>query len=510
MLSLLLYDSAIICVALIILYAVYYRRSMSMLPLPPGPPKLPLVGNLFDMPRKFEWETYMQWSREYNSDIIHLNVAGASIIVLNSVEAANDLLVKRSSIYSDRARMTMLNELMGWDFGVGFMKYGPRWRAHRRLLQNEFNPTAALRFRPKELAATHELLRRILRNPESVMDHFRQIIADIVISVSYGIQVLQENDPYITLVRDAMHTLSIAGPPGTFLVDFLPILKYVPDWFPGAQFQRKAKAWRKLARDSLDVPFADAKRNIATGVAQPSFTSYSLGKMENSVEYEDLVKAAAGNVYNAGADTTVSALGTFALAMMANPEAQRRAQQEIDTVVGHNRLPNFDDEDSLPYVSALVKEVLRWKNVLPVGIPHFISVEDVYRGYRIPAGSIVMANAWAMSHDESMYPDPHAFKPERFLLDGKPNPHVLPPDSAFGFGRRVCPGRHFAMASLYISVVSILAAFDISKAVGDDGNVIEPDYEQETGLICMPRPFKCSITPRSKQAVELIHATAHN
>jgi hypothetical protein len=89
--------------------------------------------------------------------------------------------------------------------------------------------------------------------------------------------------------------------------------------------------------------------------------------MENSVEYEDLVKAAAGNVYNAGADTTVSALGTFALAMMANPEAQRRAQQEIDTVVGHNRLPNFDDEDSLPYVSALVKEVLRWKNVLPVG-----------------------------------------------------------------------------------------------------------------------------------------------
>ncbi|KAJ7247336.1 cytochrome P450 [Mycena rebaudengoi] len=492
MLALLLYDSAIICVALIILYAVYYRRSMSMLPLPPGPSKLPLVGNLFDMPRKFEWETYMQWSREYNSDIIHLNVAGASIVVLNSVEAANDLLVKRSSIYSDRARMTMLNELMGWDFGVGLMKYGPRWRAHRRLLQNEFNPTASLRFRPKELAATHELLRRILRNPESVMDHFRQIIADIVIWVSYGIQVLQENDPYITLVRDAMHTLSIAGPPGTFLVDFLPILKYVPDWFPGAQFQRKAKVWRKLARDSLDVPFADAKRNI------------------NSAEYEEVVKAAAGSVYNAGADTTVSALGTFTLAMMANPEAQRRAQQEIDTVVGHNRLPNYDDEDSLPYVSALVKEVLRWKNVLPVGIPHFNSVEDVYRGYRIPAGSIVMANAWAMLHDESMYPDPHAFKPERFLLDGKPNPHVLPPDSAFGFGRRVCPGRHFAMASLYISVVSILAAFDISKAVGDDGNVIEPDYEQETGLICMPRPFKCSITPRSKQAVELIHATAHN
>jgi hypothetical protein len=116
-------------------------------------------------------------------------------------------------------------------------------------------------------------------------------------------------------------------------------------------------------------------------------------------------------MYAAGADTTVSTLGTFVLGMLANPDAQRNAQAEIDAVVGKGQLPDFTDEPSLPYTTAIVKEALRWKNVAPVGpslllfrscrrfmwesgIPHFLAVEDEYRGYRIPAGSIVICNTW--------------------------------------------------------------------------------------------------------------------
>ncbi|KAJ7240987.1 cytochrome P450, partial [Mycena rebaudengoi] len=111
-------------------------------------------------------------------------------------------------------------------------------------------------------------------------------------------------------------------------------------------------------------------------------------------------------------------------------------------------------------------------------IPHYVAVEDVYRGYGIPAGSIVMGNTWAIAHDEAMYPDSYTFKPEGILLDGELNPHVAPPDSAFGYGRsRICPGRHLAMSSMYIVIVSILSVFNISKAVGEDGRPIEPSYE---------------------------------
>ncbi|KAJ7900774.1 hypothetical protein B0H13DRAFT_1622299, partial [Mycena leptocephala] len=99
-------------------------------------------------------------------------------------------------------------------------------------------------------------------------------------------------------------------------------------------------------------------------------------------------------------------------------------------------------------------------------------------------------------------------KPERFLLDGKLNPAVKDPQAAFGFGRRICPGRHVATSSIWITIVSVLAMFDITKEVGEDGHTVEPSYEYEDGIICSPVPFKCMITPRSQDTASTIHATS--
>jgi cytochrome P450 len=126
---------------------------------------------------------------------------------------------------------------------------------------------------------------------------------------------------------------------------------------------------------------------------------------------EDAIRDAAGSIFNAGNHTTVASLGTFALAMLLHPDTQKMAQLEIDSVVGRDRLPTFEDKPTLPYITAVVSEVLRWSPVAPLGplyrrfsdssqskgvtgIPHFIAVEDEYRGYRIPAGSIVIGNTW--------------------------------------------------------------------------------------------------------------------
>ncbi|KAJ7855065.1 cytochrome P450 [Mycena leptocephala] len=515
-----IYNLIIYATVSLALYCLRLRRKRFSLPLPPGPRKLPLVGNLFDHPSTFEWETYMEWSKRYSksyqclpswilttwssdSDIIHLNIAGTSIIVLSSTEAAVNLLEKRG-------RLPMVNELMGWDFNFGFMKYGEHWRAHRRLFHNTFHTEAARLFRPKELTASHELLRRMLHNPDEFLGHLRHMAGEIIMSVAYGIDVKPANDPYITQADAALHSLVNALIPGRFLVDSIPLLKYVPAWFPGAGFKRQASTWRSLARSMVDKPFAQAKLNIAMGNAPHSFMASALRTLEDCAdkEYqEQTIKSTAGTMYTAGTDTTVSALGTFILAMLYNPEAQKKAQAEIDSVVQKGHLPDFDDEESLPYVSAVVKEVLRWRAVTPIGIPHFLPVDDDYQGYRLPAGSMVMANVWAILHDEVMYPDPYAFKPERFLLDGKPNPAIRNPDAAFGFGRRVCPGRHMATSSVWIAVASILATFDITKAVGEDGKVIEPNHDYFSALVTMPLPFKCSIKPRSQEAVDLIQAT---
>ncbi|KAJ6566447.1 cytochrome P450 [Mycena capillaripes] len=506
--------SAWYCVGLaILLYGIHWGRNRSKLPLPPGPKKLPILGNLFDIPSELQWEVYFRWSREFNSDIIHLNAAGTSIVVLSSAEAIRDLLERRSSLYSDRPHGTMLDELMGWSEFVAFMDHGEPWRARRKLFHETFNVGAANQFYPQLRAATHSLLRSILRDPQNLMGHLRHMPGKLIMDVTYGIEVLSSSDPYVKIAEEAMHGLSVASVPGNFLVDIIPALKYVPSWFPGAGFKRKAKRWRKITRDLIELPFAETKRNIAAGTAPPSFTSLNLSTLneckgaERAAKEKDIEETAAA-IYAAGADTTVSVLGTFVLAMLKNPGAQKEAQAELDTVVGYGHLPDFSDEPTLPYLSAIVKEVLRWQNVTPIGVPHRILVDDEYRGYMIPAGSIVIGNTWAVLHDEEMYPDPHSFKPERFLLDGKLNPKVRDPETAaFGFGRRTCPGKQLAWSSLWLTVASVLATMDISKAVDKDGKLIEPSYEYSSGLIYAPLPFKCSITPRSRAAVEVIEAT---
>ncbi|KAJ7128403.1 cytochrome P450 [Mycena epipterygia] len=515
-------STALAIVILVYVYVFVSRRNSSKLPLPPGPRKLPLVGNWFDIPPAFEWEAYLKWSKKYDSDIIHLSVAGRSMVVLSSLESTVALLEKKASIYSDRNISTMVVDLMGWDFNFGYMSR----RDHRRLFKQEFNPKGVERHRSTEFSATHALLRRIVENPESFLDHARQFAGEIIMRIAYGLEIRPSNDSYVALAKQAIHSFSVAHIPGRFLVDSIPILKYVPSWLPGAEFKRKARRWRVLARAIADTPFAEAKQNMVNfisltgGLVTIFFNRHgvltrphlprslcAINDSENKEYQEKVVWATAATMYIGGAETTSSALSTFFLAMLSNPEAQTKAQLEIDSVT-KGRLPNFDDLTCLPYVDALVKEVLRWKSVAPIASPRLLTVEDEYRGYRLPAGSIIIVNTWAILHDETTYPDPHSFKPERFLLDnGQPNPAVPSPNAAFGFSRRQCAGRHLANSSLLIAIVSLLATFDIKKAVGEDGREIEPSYEYLSGFLSGPLPFKAKILPRSPHAMALIDAT---
>ncbi|KAF7342604.1 Cytochrome P450 [Mycena sanguinolenta] len=484
----------------------------SKLPLPPGPKKLPLVGNLFDMARtRLPWETCMEWSKTFDSDIIHLDLAGTSMIVLSSVEATDALMGNRSSLYSDRPTFRMAGELMGWDFLISLMRYGEEWRTHRRLFVKETsNLMGSEGFHHAECLAAHALLRRLLLNPEAFLDHLHIMPGEVMMSAAYGIDPLPVNDPYISLAEEAGKAFSLAVVPGRFLVDSIPLLKYVPEWIPGARFKCIAREVRALTRKLRDVPFAETKRRVQAGVAQASFTANALRNVDaaNTSYPERVVKNAAAMMYMGGTETTSSVLSSFVLAMLSNPDAQRKAQLEVDSVLGHGNFPNpRDKKEEMPYVAALIKELLRWRNATPFAAPHFLTVEDTYRGYRLPAKSLVIGNAWAILHDETVYPDPYSFKPERFLLDGKLNPAVRDPEVAFGFGRRICPGQQMGISTVWIAVVSILAMFNITKAVGEDGEPIEPSYDDAGGIVLSPVPFKCKITPRSEATVQAIRAT---
>ncbi|PFH47987.1 hypothetical protein AMATHDRAFT_66464 [Amanita thiersii Skay4041] len=508
------YDLLASAASFLLIYFLHRRsknRGFNSLPLPPGPKGWPIIGNLLDMPPKFEWMKYHEWCKEYDSDIIYLNIAGLSVIVLDTPEATTELLERRSSIYSDRPRLPMINELMGWDFNFGFMGYGERWRSQRRLMHQIFHPTAARSFRPHSLKAAHGLLRRFLEKSDDVLGNLRHMAGETIISIAYGLHVLPENDPYIATAEAAVHPLVAAGVPGAFLVDSFPFLKHVPEWFPGAGFQRKAREWRKLALNMLEKPYKAAMAAVESGSYTPSFVSYSHSRVN---EHEDLawqellIKSTAGTMYAAGSDTTVSAIASCVLGLLQHSDVLKRAQEEIDSVVAYGELPTFDDEENLPLITAICMETLRWRDVVPIAVPHLLTVDDIYKGYRLPKGSLIVPNGWAMLHNEEVYPEPFEFKPDRFLKDGKLNKDVKDPSHAiFGFGRRICPGRYMAFSAVWITIASLIAAFDITKAVDENGNVIDPDPEYLSGLVIMPKPYKCSIKPRSKKHEEAIKAT---
>jgi cytochrome P450 len=122
---------------------------------------------------------------------------------------------------------------------------------------------------------------------------------------------------------------------------------------------------------------------------------------------------------------------TFFFAMMMHPLVQRQAQEEADRfVTSENRLPTLHDQASFPYIACILKEVLRWAPASPFGLFHCTAKPDVYKGFLIPAKTAIMANIWAMMHDETVYPEPFSFDPTRFLGS---NPQPDPRDYGFGF-----------------------------------------------------------------------------
>uniref|UniRef100_A0A8H7Y934 O-methylsterigmatocystin oxidoreductase n=1 Tax=Psilocybe cubensis TaxID=181762 RepID=A0A8H7Y934_PSICU len=457
------------------------KRNPNNLPLPPGPKGYPIIGNLFDVPQPVNNPhiVYDQWFKKYG-DMIYVEVLGQSLLILGSLQRANDLLDKRSSNYSDRMRMPMILELMNWGYNMAFLPYGQWWRRHRKAFNEHFHQNIVHIYHPTQIREIRVFLHRLLVSPDNFMHHIRHALSSIIMGVAYGITVKDSSDPYISNAEKALQGVVEAGIPGAFLVDLIPALLYVPAWFPGAGFKKKAAYWSKINDDVINKPFEYIENELKHNrVVVPSVTTSLISHLPDKSdplysEERQIAKHTTAVAYIGGADTTVSTVQSFFLAMAMYPDAQRNAQAELDAVVGSHRLPDFSDRDSLPYINAVIKESMRWNQVLPLAIGHMATEDDEYDGYFIPRGTVVMANGWSILHDPEVFSEPMKYKPERYLKNGKLDPSVRSPDcAAFGYGRRIYPGRHLSDNSLYLIVSSVLSVYNIKPPLDEHGNPIQ-------------------------------------
>lgn len=479
---------------------------------PPGPKGLPLVGNILGVPKLEPWKVYQDWSRKFDSDIVHFKLMGAHIVVLNSADVARELLERRAAVYSGRQMSVMLHELTGWWRNIGLMQYGEAWRSHRKMLYQELTPKAIVPYRPVMTSGVRRLLYSLHDAPGRFAYHIRFTIGSAMLKLVYDIDVQDEDDRNLVAVEKAVHVIALVANAGSYLVDMLPALKYMPRWFPGTHFKQQAAEWKHAVDAMFLGTFRELKGALDKGEVRPCITSTMIAKYSqehHNEEIEQTIINSAGTAYAAAVDTTVTTLITFFQVMLQFPGAQRKAQDELDSILNRTRLPEIEDRESLPYVTALVKEVFRWHPALPLGIVHKSTADDIYEEYYLPAGTLCIPNAWAILHDERRYPNPTTFDPTRFLTtEGKLNPEVPDPRELFGLGRRTCLGRYFAQDITWLAIANILAVFTIEKPRDAAGNIIQPSGEYESAAISPPKPFKASINPRFAEAAILIQSSA--
>lgn len=356
------------------------------------------------------------------------------------------------------------------------------------------------------------MLFQFLTEPDDFLKHIRRYSNALTTTMVFGWRTPTYEDPKMKQLFDGFSEFSDINQTGTAaIIDFFPFLGWLPEFLIPAQ--RKAKELHKNEKALYLSHWLQAKKEIREGTINPCFCEGMFEAQKRDQFSDDQAAYISGTLLEAGSDTTSSTLYGFVQAMLVYPDVQRKAQAEIDRVIGPSRLPTMDDIDQLPYVRCCMKETLRWMPTTILGaVPHAVTQDDEYLGYVIPKNAGVLHNVWGIHTDPNRHPTPRRFNPDRYkgndqsLGDAAANPDVSKRDVfTFGAGRRICPGIHVAERSLFLGMSRVLWAFDITPKLSEAGKPIVPDPDLLTqGFVCMPEPYQANITPRSKERADMV------
>ncbi|KAK7180398.1 hypothetical protein DPSP01_001825 [Paraphaeosphaeria sporulosa] len=493
-------------------YRILGRRPKD---LPPGPPTLPFLGNLHQIPAAKAWHQFKAWADEYGP--IYSLMLGPStvMIVLSSDEAVKELLDRRSGNFSSRPPLYIGQMISGW-MRMLLMEYGKTWRYMRSLVHDHLNIKASISYVPYQDLENRQMLLGFLDSPARWVDHMRRYTNALTTQMVFGFRTVSIDDENMhTLFECVEDWATTFGTVQAQLLDIFPVLQRLPDIL--VPVKRKAKALHAKELELYLVHWNKLKRDVEKGTANPCFAAdVALAQAKaHSKNGETLTDAQAsyllGSLHEAGSDTTWSTLIGFIQALLLFPDVARTAQAEIDRVCG-DRLPTMEDEPHMQYIRGCVKESLRWMPTPILGMVRSPMKEDMYMGYRIPKGATVMMNVWALHNNEEHFPKPRVFDPSRYAHDTQSAfeaAHAA--DFAqrdhytFGAGRRSCQGMHIAERSLFLAYARLLWAFDFTPTKDFTGKPILPDADNLTdGVLVRPEEFPVQITPRSAEKAEAV------
>ncbi|KAK0622811.1 cytochrome P450 [Immersiella caudata] len=479
--------------------------------LPPGPRGLPVLGNVRELIGD-KWLTFTSLREKYG-DLMYLNAAGQHVVVLNSLQAVAGLLDRKAAVSSHRPRSIVVGIMTG-NLMLPFLNPGEIWHRMRRASQDGLRAGVVPLFQPalhREALtlAVHMVSDARADRSTEWYGHIQRAVAASTIKMIYGkTAVHSDTDPDVRTLNIYLERLTRSATPGAYLVEILPFLQWFPAWM---------SPWKRMANQAFATDSTTFKRlfNETKGaeveIDRPSVVKTLTERSKALGLRQEEEFWLAGAVFT-GAQTMTGVLSWWLMAMILYPDVQKRMHDELNRVVGRDRLPTFDDCDNMPYMQAMVRETIRWRPIDPLGLPHNTSEDIWHNGFFIPKGTMLVPNVWAINRDPGVFgEDAHLFNPARHLdKNGKLGP--APADTkeeghvSFGFGRRVCPGRFFANKMLMINMVLLAWATNIDGERGSDGKLVPFDVDGciDEGIVVRPVEFACNLTPRFPKALSML------
>ncbi|XP_055943157.1 cytochrome P450 2J4-like [Argiope bruennichi] len=461
---------------------------------PPGPWGLPVVGYIPFLSKDVHLK-FIELAKKYG-DVFSLRLGSETVVVLNDTVSIREAFSKQeflgrppNSCFSvfDVKSPFFLNDMHMWqeqrrfviqslkDLGLGKTKIEEE-------MQDEINHF-------------NEVLKSFKGKPIDLIKPLTPSMSNNISTLIFGKRYGYDEPERMSLDENLDEVSKIIGQTAVHI--FFPWIKHIPFLLNWLGFEKGYKLFR-VSDDIFRKKVNEHKKTLDKKNIRDFIDSYLVEmevrqKKDTKTTFNDeVLLGCVSDIFGAGSETVRTSIGWLMYAMAAYPDVQKKVQKELLEVVGPERSPEYQDHKSLPFSYAVMLEVIRWKTIVPLNLLRYTLADTTVSGYDIPAGTIVMANFWAVHHDPRNWKDPESFKPERFLSsDGKSvvkSPHYMP----FSVGKRACPGETMAYMEVFLYFVSIVQKFDVRFPEG-----YKPTFEGNLTITYKPPSAKICFIPRN-------------
>ncbi|XP_066508018.1 cytochrome P450 2G1-like [Hoplias malabaricus] len=488
------FSSTSLLVGLVVVLFVLIRWRRKPYKLPPGPLALPLLGNILTMDNRAPFKTFLKWSKTYGP-VMTTYLGPQRVVVLVGYDTVKEALVDNADDFVGRAPLPFIIRVLK-GFGLAISN-GERWRQLRRFTLSTLRDFGMGRKRmegwiQEESKHLLESFRETKSAPFDPMFYLSRTVSNVVCALVFGQRFHYKDKNFLRILQVISGVLRFGSSSKGQLYNIFPRLMEI---LPG----KHHNVFEEL--DELKV-FTLNKVQKHKETLDPEnprdFIDCFLIRLDQEKDvpntefhYDNLI-ATVQNLFLAGTETTSTTIRYALMLLIRHPEIQEQMQKEIDTVIGKDRSPAMDDRKSLPFTDAVIHEVQRYIDLVPLNLPHYALRDITFRGYTIPKDTVIFPLLHSVLRDEGHWGNPWTFNPKHFLDNNgnfKKNPAFLP----FSAGKRSCVGESLARMELFLFIVSLLQNFTFSCPGGPESIDCSPEI---SGFANLPRKYHLIATPR--------------